>query len=642
MAPSATAAVLAVPHIPAWKRLGLRLKFAQEEASIIPHDGPQHAREAAKKKRKRISEVNEASNHTKIDPKKHTKKVEVPRRPAHVKARSTIVDISPPNLPETTREKHKHGSTAGVVREHSLVTSKAKRKRLDHPKSLSPDNHKSEKDTPNILVVSETTDLAKSVLPKSHNSSSSPSHVTDVEAQILRSAKTGQVTASDLTSPVASTSEKRRRKREGAELLAPLHPMSPPTKALPATSSTHSNETAPAEPAKPPKRKKSVTFTPETKIQDATSIRELLSDWNSEQSEEDLASERSNTNSKGKKPKRQKTRKDKQASGPNTIQDTVTIEHPALQYLTEFHTRRESWKFNKNKQNYILKHLLDLELIPVAYESALFEYIKSLQGKFARERIQEFVDKVRAEDKKAFQPTEEAMEESEEDRRLFMEETERRKKNYDNALEHYLSAVHEKNAELIAAVERKYKLTSEDDAKKLRRRKRAEVLLWGMKSAKKGISRPVQSHLDNGPVQPPQKRMKLNDGSAEITINEDEVENHSSQGNPELTGHNSGSAQRMPRKRKIRTGEFGDSEGNKDSPFAISSSESSSSSDSDSESEEGEEDQSDAGVSSHNSTSEDAGSESSSSSDDESDESDESESESDGSSGVSSMNLVGN
>ncbi|RLV94913.1 Uncharacterized protein JA1_001332 [Spathaspora sp. JA1] len=54
-----------------------------------------------------------------------------------------------------------------------------------------------------------------------------------------------------------------------------------------------------------------------------------------------------------------------------------------LTYLKQYETDRANWKFNKSKQNWILKNIKD---IPNEFESALFLYIENLQGG-ARDRI---------------------------------------------------------------------------------------------------------------------------------------------------------------------------------------------------------------------------------------------------------------
>jgi len=51
-----------------------------------------------------------------------------------------------------------------------------------------------------------------------------------------------------------------------------------------------------------------------------------------------------------------------------------------LDYLSNFHLHRALWKFEKAKQNWILKCALNSELIPETHEEALAVYVAGLQG----------------------------------------------------------------------------------------------------------------------------------------------------------------------------------------------------------------------------------------------------------------------
>lgn len=85
-----------------------------------------------------------------------------------------------------------------------------------------------------------------------------------------------------------------------------------------------------------------------------------------------------------KPPKRQKLPKSERKPPPEKDQ---------LAYLKQFSEDKDSWKFSKQKQNWLLKNI---EHIPSEYELALKQYIDSIQGG-ARSRLesqlQEVVDK---------------------------------------------------------------------------------------------------------------------------------------------------------------------------------------------------------------------------------------------------------
>lgn len=69
-----------------------------------------------------------------------------------------------------------------------------------------------------------------------------------------------------------------------------------------------------------------------------------------------------------KPPKRVKLPKNERAPPP--VKDQLT-------YLKQFHEDKANWKFNKLKQNWILKNIRD---IPADYEEALVSYLGTLQG----------------------------------------------------------------------------------------------------------------------------------------------------------------------------------------------------------------------------------------------------------------------
>lgn len=85
-----------------------------------------------------------------------------------------------------------------------------------------------------------------------------------------------------------------------------------------------------------------------------------------------------------KPPKRQKLPKSERKPPPEKDQ---------LAYLKQFSEDKDNWKFSKQKQNWLLKNI---EHIPSVYESALKQYIDSIQGG-ARSRVEsqlrEVVDK---------------------------------------------------------------------------------------------------------------------------------------------------------------------------------------------------------------------------------------------------------
>lgn len=72
-----------------------------------------------------------------------------------------------------------------------------------------------------------------------------------------------------------------------------------------------------------------------------------------------------------KPPKRQKIKRSERHKS--------AVEPDQLLYLRSYTESRETWKFSKQKQNWILKHLFD-ETIDDTYADALLNYVQGLQG----------------------------------------------------------------------------------------------------------------------------------------------------------------------------------------------------------------------------------------------------------------------
>jgi hypothetical protein len=68
-----------------------------------------------------------------------------------------------------------------------------------------------------------------------------------------------------------------------------------------------------------------------------------------------------------------------------------------LSYLSQYHNDRAHWKFNKAKQNDVLDNALNIFRIPEEYSDALFQYTKGLKGASVVERLTEKSNKVLAE-----------------------------------------------------------------------------------------------------------------------------------------------------------------------------------------------------------------------------------------------------
>ncbi|KAK1968186.1 hypothetical protein LY78DRAFT_655545 [Colletotrichum sublineola] len=92
----------------------------------------------------------------------------------------------------------------------------------------------------------------------------------------------------------------------------------------------------------------------------------------------------------------------KKSKGPKkeaktaTQQPTADIK-PSLEYLRNWKSSRETWKFNKNHQTILMKRVFHADAIPSSDIASFYEYIQDLKG-FTRTRLKETAAEVKKED----------------------------------------------------------------------------------------------------------------------------------------------------------------------------------------------------------------------------------------------------
>lgn len=235
--------------------------------------------------------------------------------------------------------------------------------------------------------------------------------VTEVTSSTLDPATT-KPSKKNKTSHLKSTAPSKIRNGEASHIVASLKPASSPKAPLPESSPP------PSTPALT--KRKSVSFTPETKASDGQSSKDLYTQWLATQKIDDPAFEppkgqaalrfispqsatlpqadSSISSQSSKPPKKTKaTKKTKQKTEPQPANAT-----PALAYLTAFTASPGTWKFSKNHQTHLLKHLFDLSTIPPSHTPALKTYLHGLKSPVARQRIREQALAVRAEEEMWF------------------------------------------------------------------------------------------------------------------------------------------------------------------------------------------------------------------------------------------------
>ncbi|KAK2056677.1 hypothetical protein LY76DRAFT_594941 [Colletotrichum caudatum] len=94
-------------------------------------------------------------------------------------------------------------------------------------------------------------------------------------------------------------------------------------------------------------------------------------------------------------PKR-KSKGPKKAAKTATQQPTADIK-PSLEYLRNWKSSRDTWKFNKNHQTILMKRVFHADAIPSSDIATFYDYIQDLKG-FTRTRLKETAAEVKTED----------------------------------------------------------------------------------------------------------------------------------------------------------------------------------------------------------------------------------------------------
>ncbi|KAI9805722.1 MAG: hypothetical protein M1833_005215 [Piccolia ochrophora] len=271
------------------------------------------------------------------------------------------------------------------------------------------------------------------------------------------------------------------------------------------------------------KKRKSVTFTPETKIRDGDLLEPLYQDGEGEDGPANLHPDIQEANAKVElkdianvqKSEAAETSKDikrpKKPKKPKTKPDVTSIPpHPALLYIQQHHQSRSTWKFSKARQSYILKHFFDITKIPLTYEVALINYITTLQSPGARSRLLETARQVRSEDDVDDSTKTDAASKMD-------EEDQRRREEYVAALADFLAktqaGLDQHGIDYLSTPEAASAFPPSLHPKslsQLKRRRRAETALWALTQARPDPRRSISpSSSDNDQLGSSQKRRRL-------------------------------------------------------------------------------------------------------------------------------------
>ncbi|KAL1591990.1 hypothetical protein SLS60_011582 [Paraconiothyrium brasiliense] len=185
----------------------------------------------------------------------------------------------------------------------------------------------------------------------------------------------------------------------------------------------------------PPKtdRRKSVTFTPDTKASDGNSASNYFKAWVAEQKGSDADFTPAEVAQFTKPPEVHIANSNPSSSSiPLKAPTTGKKKDPSryLNYLAQYYQDRANWKFNKAIQNDVLENSLNIFRIPEEYSDALLEYVRGLKGAGVinrlRERCMNTIHEVNEEEGKEGMDEREAMKEAALQERLSRERKRRR------------------------------------------------------------------------------------------------------------------------------------------------------------------------------------------------------------------------
>ncbi len=230
--------------------------------------------------------------------------------------------------------------------------------------------------------------------------------------------------------------------------------------------------------------KKSVSFTPETKLEDGDSSKTLYADW--AESDEDYysrkaaeydAKEATEAAAVTQSISNSQNQPEELTKPLNSFSETPHKSRDALEYLSLYHKSRSSWKFQKNREIWILKHILSTEAIPPSFNHPLASYIHGLKSERAKTRL---VAECRETLKKEAVDTH--TNGTIDSSSATMEDPKRREAYQEEAIRRFKRSFEEH-------LDEEQRIVDEEDPEYQRflsRRKRAELLLWAVSSSSFG------------------------------------------------------------------------------------------------------------------------------------------------------------
>jgi WKF domain len=220
--------------------------------------------------------------------------------------------------------------------------------------------------------------------------------------------------------------------------------------------------------------RKTVSFTSDTKVEDGDSSKSLIADWAAQYDQPSFSANlpKGPERAKEKPSKAKVTKSNKSKSRPTTKKP-----HAALEYLTQFCDSRDTWKFRKNREVWILKHLFSIDDIPPKYDISLSQYLRGLKPPSACSRIRQEAKEIIRKDCEQYLEYTVSSGSKDGERKVEevpadMEDPERRRAYYEDSVRRYKRKL-EQHLDEVAEEELNWV-----SPERLAKRRRAEILLW--------------------------------------------------------------------------------------------------------------------------------------------------------------------
>ncbi|KAF1837713.1 hypothetical protein BDW02DRAFT_586509 [Decorospora gaudefroyi] len=392
-------------RVPAWRRLGLALKNGDDQSGVavtesqtsIDGTQPSGTYGGQQTAQEQFDSPNEPAVNGKSSRLGKRKHQHEPAEHHHESKKSRIA----------ATEGSLHGASGQEVQEVTLVEN-AKAEVVTElaptpakAQSKGDSNYRKKKEKPNKRRRDNQHVGAQDPSRASHGSALSPGEPVSVAGRptLLASTESDQANGAPIATPQRQLKKSSRKDTSG----------SPPQS----------------------DRRKSVAFTPDTKTSDGNTGQDYFKAWVAEQKGTGAVSQppevsnfvlhsliadeektaRRNGQLEGKKPETEadnlrlenNKREDPPPSKPvpvaqkptptpaSTSKTKAKKKDPSvyISYLTQYHTHRDNWKFNKAKQNDVVDNALNIFRIPDEHSTALIEYVAGLQGAGVIERLRE-------------------------------------------------------------------------------------------------------------------------------------------------------------------------------------------------------------------------------------------------------------